>query len=248
MLRRLFKTIGATIVWCIVLSVLWVLVLGVLPPPVTWLMAEQAGVQKSFARSWQDLHRISAYMPLAVVASEDQKFMEHNGFDWAAIDKAMEYNERKKGKRFRGASTISQQVAKNVFLWSGRTWIRKGAEVWFTLLIEVLWSKERIIEVYLNVAETGPGRFGVEAAAEACFGRPASRLTREQAAAIAVVIPSPRKYSCSDPGPKTRTRAAWVIRNMNNLGDVFDPAVRARNAEAERAREERKARRRAKRK
>lgn len=233
------KGIGTVLGWSVLISVLWVMLLAVADPPVTWVMAEQSLVVKSFSRQWKDLGDISRSMPLAVIASEDQKFFDHHGFDLDAIKKAMAYNERKKGKRVRGASTISQQVAKNVFLWPGRSWLRKGLEVWFTVLIETLWSKERIMEVYLNVAETGLGRFGVEAAAQACFRRPAAKLSQVQAALIAVTIPAPRRYSCTSPGPYTRGRQQWVIRNMNDLGDLFDPEVRVRNRETQ----ERKARR-----
>lgn len=213
------------------LSVLWVALLGVLDPPVTWIMAQQAGEQKGFAREWRDLDRISRNMPLAVIASEDQKFMDHHGFDMEAIDKALKYNEKKQGRRVKGASTITQQVAKNVFLWPQRSWLRKAAEVWFTLLMEVMWSKERILEVYLNVAETGPGRFGVEAAAQYCFNRPAEKLSQAQAALIAVTLPAPRRYSCRKPGSFTQRRQQWVVRNMNNLGDLLDPVIRERNRE-----------------
>ena len=237
------RWIGATALWCIVLSVLWVLLLGVLDPPVTWVMVQQSSEQKEFSRTWRGLDRIARWMPLAVIASEDQKFMEHNGFDMEAIEKAMAYNERKKGRRVKGASTISQQVAKNVFLWPERSWLRKGAEVWFTALIEVFWSKTRILEVYLNVAETGAGRFGVEAAAQNCFGRSAEKLSQSQAALIAVTLPAPRRYSCKRPGGFLQGRQQWVVRNMNNLGDVLDPEVRARNAAAEERRNTRKSKR-----
>jgi len=235
----ILKGIGSVLGWSALLSMLWVLLLAVADPPVTWVMAEQSLAVESFSRQWKALEEISRSMPLAVIASEDQKFFEHHGFDMEAIEKAMAYNERKKGKRVRGASTISQQVAKNVFLWPGRSWLRKGFEVWFTILIETFWTKERIMEVYLNVAETGKGRFGVEAAAQACFKRPAAGLSQAQAALIAVTIPAPRRYSCTSPGPYTRSRQRWVIRNMNNIGDVLDPEVRARNRELQ----ERKARR-----
>ena len=136
-------------------------------------------------------------MPLSVIASEDQRFMTHNGFSWEAMRKAMDRN--KKSSRVRGGSTITQQTAKNVFLWPGRTYVRKGLEAWFTVLIEVLWTKERILEVYLNVAEMGKGVFGVEAAAQQCFNRPASRLSASQAALITATLPSPRRFSCSRP-------------------------------------------------
>ncbi len=228
LLRTAFRWIFATAFWTVVVSVLWVLLLRVVDPPVTWVMAEQAGEQKAFSRNWRDLEEMSREMPLAVMAAEDQKFMDHFGFDMEAIRKAMDFNARKKGKRVKGASTISQQTAKNVFCWPGRTYARKGLEAWFTLLIEVLWSKERIIEVYLNVAETGKGCFGVEAASQRCFGKPAARLSRAQAALIAAVLPSPRRYDCAHPSGYVSRRQAWIIGQMNNLGDLFDPAVRER--------------------
>jgi monofunctional biosynthetic peptidoglycan transglycosylase len=140
----------------------------------------------------------------------------------------MEYNERKKGKKVRGASTITQQTAKNVFLWQGRTFVRKGLEAWFTLLMEVLWTKERIIEVYLNVAEMGKGVFGAEAAAQNCFDRPAVRLTPSQAALITATLPSPRRFNCSKPSGYIRGRQQWVMRQMRNIGDQMDPDVRER--------------------
>ncbi len=224
--RTAFRWLFAGAFWMITVSVLWVLLLAIADPPVTWVMAEQAGEQKSFHRNWRDLEEISHEMPLAVMAAEDQKFMDHHGFDMEAIRRAMDFNARKKGKRVKGASTISQQTAKNVFCWPGRTFVRKGLEAWFTVLIEVLWTKERIIEVYLNVAETGKGCFGVEAASQHCFGRPASRLTRTQAALIAAVLPAPRRFDCARPSGYVGRRQGWIVRQMNNLGDLFDPAVR----------------------
>jgi monofunctional biosynthetic peptidoglycan transglycosylase len=149
------------------------------------------------------------------MASEDQKFYEHNGFDWEAIKKAYEYNAKKKRKRpIKGASTISQQTAKNVFLWPGRSWVRKGFEVYFTFLIELFWSKERIMEVYLNVIEMGDGVYGAEAASQTYFKKPASKLTKDNAAAIAAILPNPRKYSASKPGPYIQQRKEWIKRNM----------------------------------
>jgi monofunctional biosynthetic peptidoglycan transglycosylase len=162
-----------------------------------------------------------------------------------AIRKAVDFNARKKGRRVKGASTISQQTAKNVFCWPGRTYVRKGLEAWFTLLIEVLWTKERIIEVYLNVAETGKGCFGAEAAAQRCFGKPAARLSRSQAALIAAVLPSPRRFDCARPSGYVARRQAWIMGQMNNLGDLFDPAVRERmrqELERKEARRQRKRR------
>jgi len=242
--RTVFRWLFASALWTIVVSVLWVLLLGAIDPPVTWVMAEQAGEQKEFRRHWRDLEEISRDMPLAVMAAEDQKFMEHFGFDMEAIRKAMDFNARKKGKRVKGASTISQQTAKNVFCWPGRTFVRKGLEAWFTVLIEVFWTKERIVEVYLNVAETGKGRFGVEAASLHCFGKPAARLSRSQAALIAAVLPSPRRFDCARPSSYVARRQSWIIRQMNNLGDLFDPAVRERMRQEQERKEQREQRRR----
>ncbi|QQR86607.1 MAG: monofunctional biosynthetic peptidoglycan transglycosylase [Flavobacteriales bacterium] len=231
--------------WCVVVSVLWVLLLRVADPPVTGVMVEQAGAQESFERTWKDLDEMSLWMPLAVIASEDQKFMDHRGFDREALEEAWaNYNNpKRRNSRLKGASTISQQTAKNVFLWDGRTLVRKGIEAWFTVLLEAFWSKERILEVYLNVAETGKGRFGTEAASQGCFGKAAAKLSQREAALIAVQLPSPRRYSCKRPGPFTTRRAAWVVRNINNLGNVLDPAVREKNAKAKEDKEARKARR-----
>ena len=155
-------------------------------------------------------------MKLAVVASEDQVFPDHGGFDWKSIEKAMKYNQ-KKPNRIRGASTISQQVAKNVFLWQGRDWVRKGLEVYFTKMIEWIWGKQRILEVYLNVIEMGKGVFGAEAAAQAYFKKPASKLTRREAALIAACLPNPKKYSVKPVSPFVAAKAGWIVRQMNNL-------------------------------
>ena len=168
---------------------------------------------------------------MAIIASEDQRFFHHFGFAWERMRSAMEHNEKKKGKRIRGASTITQQTAKNVFLWPGRTYIRKGLEAWFTVLIELLWSKERIIEVYLNVAEMGKGVFGAEAAAQHCFARPAAGLSAAQAAIITATLPAPRRFDCGRPSSYIVGRQQWILRQMRNIGDQMDPEVRARIAE-----------------
>ena len=215
------KWLGATAFWCVVVSVLWVLLLGAVDPPVTWIMVQQSNEQKDFARTWKDLDEISLWMPLAVIASEDQKFMDHNGFDMEALEKAWaEYDKPKRRSKLKGASTISQQTAKNVFLWDGRTLLRKGIEAWFTLLIETFWNKERILEVYLNVAETGAGRFGAEAAAQHCFGKPAAKLSQSQTALIAVLLPSPR-----GPVPQHPTRPC-----QNLFQEGIDLRVKGRAA------------------
>ncbi len=231
MVKRAFLFFAAAGFWFVVVCVLWVLALRVFPPPVTWVMVDQANDHGAVQREWRVLDEMSHDMPLAVIASEDQRFLHHHGFSWKAIRKAMEYNERKKGKKVKGASTISQQTAKNVFCWPGRTFIRKGFEAWFTILVEALWSKERIIEVYLNVAETGKGRFGVEATAQSCFKHGAGRLSQAECALIAAVLPKPRSFNACAPSPYMRKRQGDIQRQMRLLGDVFDPVVMERTRE-----------------
>ena len=173
-------------------------------------------------KDWESIEQISPNLPLAVVCSEDQLFMEHHGFDMKAIDKAMKYNKKKKGKKVRGASTISQQTAKNVFLWQGRSWLRKGFEVYFTALIELLWSKERIMEVYLNVIEMGDGVYGAQAASMENFNKSAKGLTQSEAALIAAVLPNPRKWSPSKPSKYVKKRQSWIMRQMNHHGGKIE--------------------------
>jgi monofunctional biosynthetic peptidoglycan transglycosylase len=165
---------------------------------------------------WRSRDRISRHLPIALVAAEDQTFPDHHGFDFKAIDRALEHNKR--GKRVRGASTISQQVAKNLFLWPGRSWVRKGLEAWYTVLIETLWPKSRILEVYANVAEFGDGVYGAEAAARRFFGKPASALGPSESARLAAVLPSPRRYSAARPGPYVQRRTRWIERQVRRLG------------------------------
>ena len=154
---------------------------------------------------------------LAVIAAEDQKFPEHWGFDVAAIEKALDHNERHEN-RVRGASTLSQQTVKNLFLWDGRSWVRKGLEAGLTLGVETVWSKKRILTVYLNIAEFGDGVFGVEAASQRYFGKPASRLTMSEAALLAAVLPNPLRFKASTPSGYVRSRQAWIMRQMRQLG------------------------------
>ena len=170
---------------------------------------------KPIYKEWVSLENIALPMQKAVIASEDQEFEDHFGFDINAIEKAMKYNKTHKKKK--GASTISQQVAKNVFLWQDRTWFRKGAEVYCTFLIELLWSKERILEVYLNVAEMGDGVFGCEAAAKHFFGKPAAKLTQEEAALIAACLPSPVRYRADKPSDYVRKRQRAIIFQMDRM-------------------------------
>lgn len=162
------------------------------------------------------MHNIPRHMALAVVAAEDQNFPHHFGFDVDAITRAVEHNE--KGRTVRGASTISQQVAKNLFLWSGRSYVRKGLEAGLTVLIELLWPKKRILEVYLNIAEFGDGTYGVNAAARRFFNKPPDRLTAQEAALLAAVLPSPKRSSATHPSAYVRQRAQWIQTQMRQLG------------------------------
>ena len=204
-------------------SVLAVASLRWINPPFTAFMAEAQAAAWSnrdanyvYRHSWVDLDRISPNLPLAVVAAEDQKFPDHWGFDVPAIEKAYALNQH--SHKVRGASTISQQVAKNLFLWSGRSYFRKGLEAYFTLLIEALWPKRRILEVYLNIAEFGYGTYGAEAAAQRFFHKPAARLSRGDAAALAAVLPSPERSSAVAPSRYVQQRREWILGQMQALG------------------------------
>ena len=176
------------------------------------------GEQLRLKHHWVPLDSMSIYMPVAVMASEDQRFLDHNGFDFVEINKTLE--ERRSGKRFRGGSTISQQTAKNVFLWPGASWVRKGLEAWFTVLIELLWGKERIMEVYLNSIEMGDGIYGAEAVAQQHFGRRAITLTRPNCALIAATLPNPLKYSSKNPSAYMYKRQTAIMAQMRHI-DVF---------------------------
>ena len=168
------------------------------------------------AYDWRDLDRMSSSVPLALVAAEDQRFAEHYGFDLKAIEKARNNNAR--GRKVRGGSTISQQTAKNLFLWSGRSYVRKGIEAWYTVLIETLWPKRRIIEVYANIAEFGDGVYGAQAAARSYFRKDAARLGPAEAARMAAVLPSPKRYSIVRPGPYVQRRSNAIQRQMRHIG------------------------------
>ncbi len=176
------------------------------------------GEQLRLRHHWVPLDSMSIYMPVAVIASEDQRFLTHSGFDFIEIDKAME--ERRSGKRYRGGSTISQQTAKNVFLWPKASWLRKGLEAYFTVLIEYLWGKERIMEVYLNSIEMGDGIYGAEAVAQLHFRRTAKTLTRPNCALIAATLPNPLKYNSKDPSSYVLKRQTAIMRQMRHI-DVF---------------------------
>ena len=197
-----------------------------LPVPVTAFMVQEriasraAGTPLHQRHAWVAWPRISRHAALAVIAAEDQNFLLHHGFDFHAIEKAV--TDAQRGRRVRGASTISQQVAKNLFLWPGQSWLRKGLEAWFTVLIENLWPKRRILEVYLNSAQFGRGIWGVEAASRAYFGKQAAGLTAPEAALLAAVLPSPVRYRVVNPGPYVVRRQAWILGQMRRLGGLRD--------------------------
>jgi len=181
----------------------------VVPPPITWLMVERMVQGRGFDRRWVPLDQISPQLVRAVIASEDSGFCQHHGFDFNAIEKALHHNAV--SGRIRGGSTISQQTAKNVFLWPHRDWVRKGLETWFTVLIETLWGKPRIMEVYLNSIEWGPGVYGAEAAAQHNFRTSAARLSPAQAARLAAIIPKPLSWRAAAPGPYVRRRSGTIV-------------------------------------
>jgi monofunctional glycosyltransferase len=223
-LRMLLLVLAA---WAAV-TVLAVVALRWIDPPTTaFMLRDRIGglfdEDYQFRHEWRDWDQISKYAPLAVIAAEDQQFPFHHGFDFKQIDKALA--DRERGRRVRGASTISQQVAKNLFLWPGQSWFRKGLEAGITVLIELAWPKRRILEMYLNVAEFGRGTWGVQAASRRFFRKDASRLTSAEAALLAAVLPSPRRYRADAPGPYVRKRQGWIQRQMAALGG---PAYLAR--------------------
>jgi monofunctional biosynthetic peptidoglycan transglycosylase len=222
-MRRLVRGLAWLVLACVVLSVLSVLILRWVNPVYSAFMAESqisAWARRDrdyvYRRSWVDLRHISPNLALAVVASEDQKFPEHWGFDVEAIEKAYEMNQH--SHHVRGASTISQQVAKNLYLWSGRSYFRKALEAYFTLLIEGCWPKRRILEIYLNIAEFGYGTYGAEAAAQRFFHKPASRLSRADAAVLAAVLPNPEHWSAAAPTRYVQQRRDWILNQMQALG------------------------------
>lgn len=219
MIKRLINFLLKILLWLVVLSFLVVLLFKWLPVTFTPLMGIRAleNPEENFQHQWVPIEKISPNLQLAVISAEDQNFLQHNGFDYEAIEKAIE--ENKQGKRIRGASTISQQTAKNVFLWPQRSWVRKGMEVYFTFLIELLWNKERILEVYLNSIEMGKGIYGAEAAAQNWFGKPAAQLNDSESAAIAAILPNPREYSANPASNFIIGRKQWILRQMKNYGN-----------------------------
>ncbi|MEO5591154.1 MAG: monofunctional biosynthetic peptidoglycan transglycosylase [Chitinophagaceae bacterium] len=210
----------------------YILLLKWINPPVTLTQLGSWVTGHGLKRTYVSASRMSENAKLAIISSEDQLFADHNGFDFKSIDKAMKHNS--KSKSLHGASTISQQTAKNVFLWQGRSWLRKAMETYFTFMIELVWGKKRILEVYMNVAEMGNGIFGIEAAAQNNFRKPAIRLSQQEAAMIAACLPNPKKYTIRPVSRPVAIRYPWIIRQMNNLsGDEdLEPIVGEESKEA----------------
>lgn len=218
----IWRIFWKTTMWFFIISIGLTIIYRFVPVPITPLMVIRL-VEQTFdsekevrlSKDWVPMSEISKHAPQAVFAAEDQKFLIHKGFDFEAMEKAWENN--KKGKRIKGASTITQQTVKNVFLWPGRSYLRKGLEAYFTVLVELLWSKERIMEVYLNVIEMGDGIYGIEAASQAYYDKPAAKLNRSQAAMIAAVLPNPIRWNPIKPTGYIKGRQSWILRQMNNL-------------------------------
>jgi monofunctional glycosyltransferase len=221
LLKKVWKWTKRIFLWVFIIQFCYIILLKWVNPPITMTQFVSWVSGHGFKRDYVCRQKISPHARLAVIAAEDQLFPDHHGFDWKSINKAKKYNARKPG-RIRGASTISQQVAKNVFLWQGRSWIRKGFEVYFTFMIELLWGKKRILEMYLNQVEMGEGIFGIEMASQTYFNKSAKSLTQSEAALIAACLPSPKRYKIN--GSYVSVRASHIMRQMNNL--LTDPDIR----------------------
>lgn len=223
MIKKIVGVFLKIVIWFFGFSILSVIIFRFVPIPITPLMIIRSigqkgdGKEMKMKKDWISLKKIGTSMPLAVIAAEDQKFEEHFGFDIDAIQKAENYNDRHKGKKMRGASTISQQTAKNVFLWPSRSWIRKGFEVYFTFLIEIFWSKQRIMEVYLNVIEMGDGIYGIEAAAQNYFHKSAIDLSVKEAALIAAILPNPLNWNPVHPSLRVQRKANRIVHFISQL-------------------------------
>lgn len=220
---RIGRALALALLVALAASVMLVLPFRWLPVPATSFMLQDrlgalasGGQDYRYAHDWVPWAEISPHAAVAVIAAEDQKFPDHWGFDFESIDKAL--TDAQRGRRVRGASTLSQQVAKNLYLWPGQSWVRKGLEAWFTVLVEALWPKRRILEVYLNSAEFGRGTWGIEAASRRFFGKPASSLQPGEAALLAAVLPSPKRFRVEAPSSYLRQRQAWIREQMAALG------------------------------
>ncbi|WP_426062808.1 monofunctional biosynthetic peptidoglycan transglycosylase [Flavobacterium sp. DSP2-3-1] len=226
-MSKLTRFLLKIVLWFVGISLFFVVFFKFVPVPFTPLMVirgienKVAGKEVFFSHDWEPIENISMNLQKAVIASEDGTFLKHNGFDFVAMQKAYKSNER--GRRIKGGSTISQQTAKNVFLWQGRSYLRKGLEAYFTVLIEIIWGKERIMEVYLNSIEMGNGVYGAQAATEHWYRKDASSLTLMQAAGIAAILPNPRKYSATSSSTYINRRKAKIVRVMRQVGKIEYP-------------------------
>lgn len=218
---RAWRFIKRLFIILFIAQFIYILLLKWVDPPVTFTQLGSWLSGNGLKRDYVNRSEMSVYAKLAVISSEDQLFPDHNGFDFKSIQKAMKHN--RKSKSLRGASTLSQQVAKNVFLWQGRSWIRKALEVYFTFMIELIWGKKRILEMYLNVSEMGRGVFGIEAAAQKYYKKSAKKLTRIEAACIAACLPNPKVYTVKPMSGYVGRRCAWITKQMNNLQN--DPDI-----------------------
>ena len=224
MIKKILRWVKKAMLWFFAISILMVLVFKWVPIPYTPLMAIRAlenkweGKDAVLSHDWMPLEEISPNLQKAVIASEDGNFLNHHGFDFQAMQKAFKNNQ--KGKRIKGGSTISQQTAKNVFLWQGRSYLRKGLEAYFTVLIELIWGKERIMEVYLNSIEMGKGVYGAEEAAKHWYRKSAVNLTKREAAGIAAILPNPLKYKATNSSSYIERRKDKILRNMRHVGKL----------------------------
>lgn len=213
---RLWRRMKRIFIVLFLLHFVYILLLKWVDPPITLTQMGSLIRGDGLKRDYVDIVDISPYARLAFISAEDQMFPDHRGFDWKSIGKAMDHNKKKPNK-IRGASTISQQVAKNVFLWQGRSWFRKALETYFTFMIELIWGKQRILEMYMNVAETGKGIYGIEAASNTYFKKPAKKLTRRESALIASCLPNPKVYTVVPLSKYVSIKSQKVMRHMNNL-------------------------------
>lgn len=224
MIKKIFNWIKKAMLWFFGISIFLVILFKWVPVPFTPLMVTRVvenkieGKEAVFSHDWESLENISPNLQKAVIASEDGNFLKHNGFDFEAMKKA--FNNNNKGRKLKGGSTISQQTAKNIFLWQGRSYVRKGLEAYFTVLIELIWGKERIMEVYLNSIEMGNGIYGAEAAAQHWFQKSSSNLTPKEAAGIAAILPNPRKFKASNSSSYINRRKGKITRVMRQIGPV----------------------------
>ena len=221
LIPRVWRILKRVVLFLFIFHLFYLLLLKWVDPPITLTQLGSLFRGEGLKRTYVSMKEISPYAKLAVICSEDQLFPDHDGFDFKSIEKAMKHNQ--KSKSLHGASTISQQVAKNVFLWQGRSWLRKAVEAYFTFMIEWMWGKKRILELYLNVSEMGKGIYGIEAASHAYFNKPARGLTRLEAAKIAACLPNPKVFTIHPLSNRVASRSAWIIGQMGVLQN--DPDI-----------------------